>query len=283
MDNTTGISIRLPEMRTFTKALSLIFMMMTFTYLFARGVSPTSPYANSITNSISMAQAFPFMFAMLTIHYNNKARLWAERVMTYKTIYITGLLVLGICAVLTFNGIVQSYWWTWFSVGLIVAIILYTMTLLNVPSYDAFIIGAAVATIWRGVWELPYQIGMKLTYDAPHITGEVLNRLLNYEVIAEMPLIIGGGIILYYYHNKYKVLNINRYVLIFGALYMALTTLWFVTGFWVELSYNWQFGQWFAAREINYGAMATYKASKVALGLALAYIVKGATWSNRQA
>lgn len=255
------------------KLVSLIFMCLTFTYLFPRGLaSTTTTGASSITNAISLYQAIPLIIMSMLVEYNYKAKTIISKVVTKTNIYCIGYLILIAATILTLNGNPIFYWWTWFSFGLMIAVTLFTMSILNIPDTDAFLLGAGVATLWRGLWELPYQIGLKLIYDAPQISSPMLNSILKYEILAEMPLIIGGGLLIWFYASKYKLFNFNKYAVLFLALYIVATIYWFASGLWVEIHYNWEAEQWTAANNINYTAMATYKFSKVSLALGLIYL-----------
>lgn len=255
------------------KLFSLTFMCLTFAYLFPRGLATTTtPGVSSITNAISLYQAIPLIIISMFAEYNKTANKLINKIITRKNIYALSYLIISIVILLTLTGNTIFYWWTWFSFGLMIAITMFAMSIINIPSVDAFMLGAGIATLWRGFWEIPYQIGLKLIYDAPQISKPLLNSLIRYEIAAELPLIIGGVVLIWFYTSKHKLFNFNKHAVSFLLIYLVATILWFTNGLWVEIHYDWEASKWIAMDNINYSAMATYKFSKVALALGFVYL-----------
>jgi hypothetical protein len=260
-------------------AISIIigFMILTFVYLYPREIDNATPLAvGYYTNSISFYQSAIFLVIAFIMGYVSKFKALVDKICDRKLVIIGGYIILLVTIILTFTGHTICIWWTWFSFGLNIAIniLAYIFAKKRVSNGEAFIIGVAISAIWRGLWEIPYQMALKAIYDAPQIPTDQLWQMVRYEIGIELPLILGGILILWYYSWKYKNLyHYNYKVIVFGLLYLAATLYWIASGFSVEQIYDWVLKKWTNDSYIDYSAMAIYKFSKVALGLCCAYII----------
>lgn len=252
----------------------LLYMIYYCTFLFRRTV-PSNDDNALLTKTmflIAISQAVPFMILSIISIYNPDSKLivFLNKISNIKLITILGYPILFVMAIMPLFGHINGIWWTWTSMGLALAIILFTINIISnkVKPFDAICIGISISAIWQGLWELPYQFGLKLIYDAPFLTNEILRQNLIYEVAVELPLII-GGIFIFCMLNKYKVFNINRWTALFITLYLLGLIMWYAQGFWLDITYNWVEGHWQATEHWDRLSMFTYKSTKITLALTL--------------
>ncbi len=261
--------------------ICLCFMMLTITYLFRR-VLPYNTYDfqdfwHKNSSTLSMWQPIPFAFLMIIIAQWQKSKLifWLNRLCRKEVVYPICYTILALCAITTLAGNTTGFWWTWFSLGLLVATALlsYIFVQNKVTPVEAIIISCATSSLWRGIWEIPYQIGLKLYYDMPQpqVTAPILRHMIAYEIAIELMLILGGIIILLYYHWKYGILNFRSSLFKYGLLaYILLMASWYISGFWVDVYYDWTKLSWVYTEHWDKISMVIYKTSKVALALSIA-------------
>jgi len=261
--------------------ISAGYMVLTFTYLFRRHLHNNIAGLPIIEKFHALCQGvtIPLLLLMFLVsaYPNSRVVKWLNSISNKKLIYPIGYIILTTCVILTLTE-VRGLWWTWFSAGLIIAIILLVIASIGkeLMPIEKAIIAGGIASLWIGIWEIPYQIGLKLTYDAsfPQVTSELVNHMIAYEVMIELPLILGGFAILWYYQDKYgNIVKLNRYFILFIATYIALITAWYATGFWVDIHYDWGNSIWVYTNNFDKTSMAIYKASKVALALSLVALI----------
>ena len=261
--------------------VSLSFMATTIIYLFRRGLPDNVANNPLVSNlwALSLGQAIPFIFLMFIVTTFNKSKLvkWLNQICNKNAIYTIGIISLIACLTLTITE-VKGIWWTWMSMGIIIAttVLIVARTEKIIMPIESIILACGITSLWRGLWEIPYQFGLKLMYDLPQsqITTETVIQMLSYEVLAEIPLVLGGILIIWYYHDKYKgLITFNKYFVGFFSAYILLTILWFVLGFWVDIYYDWGELKWYYTSSFNKMAMFIYKSSKLAMILSFISLV----------
>lgn len=201
-----------------------------------------------------------------------RVRVWLDKFFHKQMVMSMGLFLLTMCLLLTYQQ-VAGWWWTWLTIGVQLCVLLLAYLVLErrVSPTEAVMIGIGLMGISIGLWEIPYQIGLKIYYEA-YLPTHVLVYNLRREILIELPFIAGGVMILWIYHKKYKLVNFNKWFWLFTGLTIGLYTYWFATGFWVEMTYDWVNYQWIQ-HPIDIVAKTIYRASKVTLALAMVSLV----------
>lgn len=198
-----------------------------------------------------------------------------DRICGKKVIIGGGLSLLSVCLILT--GLhVPGWWWTWLTVGVQVVTIMlvYLMLEHRIGYTKALIMGIALSGLAIGVWEIPYQIGLKLVYES-NLPSSIMFHNMAREVMIEFAFIIPAVIVLMLYNSKYGIVNFSRWFWLFLGLTVGLYVYWFASGFWVEMTYDWANYQW-VQHPVDVVAKTVYRASKVTLALAMVSLV----WKN---
>lgn len=187
---------------------------------------------------------------------------WWNRIINFRLVLVCGFAMLIATILLTVYGI-PGYWWMWQTLGLLVAAIILTVIILRgrINTGETVLTGGAFVCLACGLWEIPYQIGLKYIYDLPQIGMAEAIIWVRSEIAIELPFIMGGGAILLLQNYKYHFLNFNYWSLLLFGLAAGFYLAWFATGFWVDVSYNWDTHTWIQS-DPNAGAMLIYRASK---------------------
>lgn len=206
------------------------------------------------------------LIAIIDVYPRVKIRL--DNLLHKQVVIGTGLFLLAMCFLLTLQQ-APGWWWTWLTVGVQLCILLLAYLLLEkrTSPTEAVIIGIGLMGISIGLWEIPYQIGLKLFHEA-YLPAQVLMYNLRREILIELPFIAGGVAILWIYHRRYKLINFSKWFWLFLGLTTGLYAYWYLSGFWVEMTYDWINYEW-VQHPLDVVASTVYKASKVTLALAL--------------
>jgi len=152
-------------------------------------------------------------------------------------------------------------------------LLFYSLLYKRVPNMLALILCVGIMGVWTGVWELPYQIALKLMYDAPQIGLHETFRWIQWEIIVELPMAGCGLGIVAILGWQFKVIKFNKWFFIFMALYIGFMAYWILDGYWVDTHYNWDLGLWVQTDGFNKLHLFLSKASKVWFLLALISLV----------
>jgi hypothetical protein len=213
----------------------------------------------------------------------HKVRAFLDRIFNRNLVIVVALTTLFSCLLLT--GLhIGGLGWTWLTAGVQVSTILLAYLMLEGRVYpvEAMLIGIGLVGIAVGSWEIPYQVGLKLNYETALPHAVMMNNLKR-EVLIETPFIMGGIYILFLYKAK-NVIHFNRWFWLLLAATIGLYAYWFLSGFWVEMTYDWTSYQW-VQHPVDIVAKTVYRASKVTLALALLSLLlprKGETIESKR-
>ncbi len=200
-------------------------------------------------------------------------RLW-NALCHREMVIVAGYSLLAVCLQMAV-GRVYIVLWTWLSLGLLAVMVMLVVIVLEkrVAAGEAVIIGIAIASLWRGLWEIPFQAGQKYFYDLPQLSSTVVWEMFRSELTIVAPLVLGGLMTLAFYCYRYRELaSFNRWFLLLASLYVGTTIVWIFGDFWIEKVYNWSLYEW-SMSPSNYPSLVLYKSSKVFMALALVSIL----------
>ncbi len=174
-----------------------------------------------------------------------------------------------------------GWWWTWETLNLHILTVILVAYLVRdrLKAHDALILGAGMASLAAGVWEVVYQVEYYNAYNLAelqplHLVGQM--RYLG-------PMWFGGLLIFLYYHKAVAQWFLPGLVI---GLAFGVETLWYFTGFWTDIYFDFDVNAW-QYNEFNYWQFVLYKSSKsiLALGVVLLFVpqVKGARLEHRAA
>lgn len=266
---------------SFLIIFAAIYMVISF-------VSPTTRdffYWQARTGKEFVSIAFQLMFGITTfpliLELLNESfpiiKKTIDKLITANMVIYTIVFIMIMCLYFTAMRI-PGWWWTWLTIGLQLIVIAATALALKhkvSPSTWLFA-GIALMGINIGLWEIPYQIGLKLVWEN-YLPLRGLLMGMATEIIKELAFIVGGVILLAVLQEKYKILQFNKWFWIFLSATVILYILWFTTGFWVEMTYDWNTYEWIQ-HPVNYWAKLDYRLSKVTLTLAMISLV----WHNME-
>jgi len=210
----------------------------------------------------------PFIFLM---RFSKRFKAFMDYVLNRKLVIGAGMAVLFTCLLLTALHI-PGWWWTWMTFGVQIAIVVLAVTLLRgrASNAESFIIGVGLMGISIGLWEIPYQVGLKLMHEYKLYDHDYIMRNMLREILIEIPFILGGIYIMLIYGKWLKIVNFNKWFFLFITGCIALYTTWFLTGLWVEINWVVVDDKWvWVQNPLNLTAKTIYRASKVALALGL--------------
>lgn len=153
--------------------------------------------------------------------------------------------------------------WTWSTVGIhLMTVVLITVLLgKKIGSGRAFCLGTGFVFLIVGLWEIPYQYGMWKYYDLPQ--GYGIWSFYNQLRFMSPFVFFGLYIVAYILFMERKKLKYHKLVFIPLGYAVCSYLLWFATGFWCDIYFNWSINQW-VHNDPNYLAMMLYRTSKVA-------------------
>lgn len=260
-------------------SLLLVYMVLAFALPGARDFY----YWQTTSGRMAIRFLFEAMFGMtlyalafaVVMMVEPKTQAVLDRICNKKVVVVGGLSLLAVFLALT-GFHVPGWWWTWLTVGIQVAtiILVYLALERRIGYAKALITGVALSGLAIGVWEVPYQIGLKLVYES-NLPSSLMFANMRREILIEFAFIIPAVIILWYYHSQYKIINFNRWFYLCLSVTVGLYAYWFLSGFWVEMTYDWSNQQWIQ-HPVDVIAKTVYRASKVALALAMVSLV----WKN---
>jgi len=251
--------------------VSIGYMILTLLNYYRRPLEQPA-FTTKVIHELSIGIMIPFVLAMFIYNSypDSKFSKLLETVFKSSVVVPIGYLFLVYCLVAAHLDL-PYYLASWHSFGLVAAGVLLCTVLLRdrVKTVEGFIIGIAIVSLWRGMWEIPYQVIYRFFYDVPQIGMELSKKFIYSEIAIEVPLILGGIIVLWFYtgySGKYKNLfNISPLTIALYIIYVGLTVAWAAKGFWIDVWYDWSSGIWRSSADFDLSSMAIWKASKVAL------------------
>lgn len=208
------------------------------------------------------------------------SRVW-NCLFNYSHVLLVGSALVAACFLLSLAR-VPGFWWTWFTMGLYIGAVVAAVVLLDgkVSSGVAVIIGVGLVSLTIGLWEIPYQIGLKLQYDAPQIGTELAWAWIKSEITLEMGFIVGGAGLVFGVGSYLKCIRWSWITTGLFAIAVAFYVIWFATGFWVDVYYKWVDNIWVQSAP-NTAAMMVYRVSKAATMLGFLSLLNGGTSHER--
>jgi len=144
----------------------------------------------------------------------------------------------------------------------------------KMPNVYGFILAFGVMGIWTGVWEIPYQTLLRITYEVPQIGNQAFVRI-GWEWAIEI-LTAGYGLyILVTLGKRFGVIRVGRAFWVFLVLCVGAFVYWGVTGYWCDDYYDWGLKEWVMTPGFDAAALFAAKASKTFFLLALLSLVRG--------
>jgi hypothetical protein len=242
----------------------------------------TQEEVNFVSNIHGLAMGIPFYCLMIVYFYiwfpKTKLSKFLDKITSPK-ILVLFYFVLVIFAIISFLLKSAAPLGTWTSAGLVFSSLLMCTVLLKdkIPNFLVLAIAVGITGMWIGFWEIPYQAGLKLIYDMPQVGTETAIRWIFWEILVEAPMCGCGLWIIIELNKKYHFVILNKTFLILLIVYVALITAWFLTGFWVDVWYDWKNNLWVQTTNWDKASMFIYKASKSVLLLALISLI----WNKR--
>lgn len=190
-----------------------------------------------------------------------------NRVISFKFIAVVIYLVIVSTLILHILK-VPGLWWTWTTIGLHIITVLIAPFLLAkyLTKVEAILLASGCVFFIMGIWEIIYQYGLYTVYDIPQGQSNAnfitqINFMLPFSLIGLMIVAI--------------IVWNNKQLITFKILPLALTgytalafILWFATGFWCDIVYDWSKMAWYQT-DANIWSMMLYRSSKVSANLAL--------------
>ncbi len=261
-----------------------IFAFLTFILPIRRPIMEgiTTELKGVVDNLFDLMPFIP-IFAMILIYYQHRygqsilGRL-ADRLANIRVWYYIGMVIMPL-SIIMFILKVPGVWWTWSTLGLHLA----TMILLagflrdRLRPASALLVAGAIISLAAGSWEMVYQIGLYIVYYRPEGVG--MHGLAG-AILFIYPMALGGIAVMLQIYLRHPSTGSSRSIAPkFNRWSVALLTfsilgliMWHVTGFWVDVLYNLDTKEIYYQEGLNYASMLSYKSSKVALGLGLAFL-----------
>jgi hypothetical protein len=233
---------------------------------------------NLLSNIHGLSMGIPFYFVMLMyiIFYLPNLRLfnWLDKIINIKlvsSLAITAIVICFICFLIKVPASLGS--WTTIAIVCTGMLWFYSILQNKLRNILAFTCAIGIMGIWIGIWEVPYQTALKLVYDLPQVGSAIAFQWIVWEWVIEVPMAGCGLWILVELNRKYKIIHFNKWFWIFIGIYAVLIAYWIISGFWVDVWYDWTLHKWIQTPEFNKLMMFVYKTSKVMMILALASLI----------
>ena len=182
--------------------------------------------------------------------------------------------VIVLCIILTFTN-APFVFGSWPSLATVFAffMLFVSFTYGRLPNIMMLFCFIGLLGTWTGIWELPYQIALKLNYDAPQIGLHEAYRFIQWEFIVELPVAGCGLCILAFMQVKYHILKFSKWFWVYFLMSVLFIWYWMYDGFWVDTHYDWTLKQWVQTDGFNKLHLFLSKASKVWYLLALISLI----------
>lgn len=255
-------------------AIPCLYLLLSFLIPIARPFSQewqtTMPLTlRSLLSSLFISiSLLAFVLLAIARKYNKIANV-LNIIANEKIVYSFSLIFITLALALTAinNG---GLWFTPISLGVQTCTVLIVYILLKgrMQKYESIITGVAVSCLAMGLWEIPYQIGYVLkTYPQ-----EITMQKIYYEIMLQAPLIIGSIAILAVINKHYNNIKLNRLAAVLLFITVGLYASWFLTGFKLDILYDWNANQYIAGNE-DYLTKILHRGSKVTLALGIIGVV----------
>jgi hypothetical protein len=233
---------------------------------------------NSLSNIHGLSMGIPFYFIILMyiIFYFPNLGLfnWLDKIINIKLVSSLAIIAIVICFICFLIKVPASLG-SWTTIATVCAGMLWFYSILQskLRNILAFTCAIGIMGIWIGIWEIPYQTALKLVYDMPQVGSAIAIQWIVWEWVIEVPMAGCGLWILVELNRKYKIVTINKWFWIFLGIYVILIAYWIISGFWVDVWYDWTLHKWIQTPEFSKLMMFVYKTSKVMMMLALVSLV----------
>jgi hypothetical protein len=103
------------------------------------------------------------------------------------------------------------------------------------PVGQALVLAIGMASFVIGIWEMPFRFIAYYHYGTSYWPAA---PFLTYGVLQEMPNVLGGAFIIWFYNRRYHLLHMSINLAIFSVLFVASWIVWVSMGFWLDPIYN---------------------------------------------
>jgi hypothetical protein len=187
------------------------------------------------------------------------------------------LLYIGVflCLALTVLK-VPGLGWTWMTVGLMFLLLIAVLSSSRMSKGEAFVLGIGIMSFAMGAWEIPFRIIAYHFYGSQYWPAL---PFLTIGITAEIPNLLGGLFIMWFYNRKYRLLHFNLQFWTCLAVYCVLWAVWIGMGFWMDPVWNGQAIVYNPTTSTSYFQNMAYKGTKVFLNFLLLFGFAGLTHS----
>ena len=174
---------------------------------------------------------------------------------------------------------VPGIWWSWASFGLMASMMSLLIALLEskMPKGEALVLAVGTFSFVDGLWEIPYQ-WLNAIYGG--LKGTQLHMTISHETLIQIPILLGGLFIIWFYTKKYRLYHFSGTSVLFLLLYFSAWAFWIGMGFYLDWIYNGQ--QWVYNTPVSttYVQSIAAKGSKVLLNFTMLSVLGGFTLNH---
>ncbi len=186
---------------------------------------------------------------------------WATTVVLATFVVLTALKVPGL-------------WWTWQTLGLHIGTVSLGCYILRnyMPPLRAILLSGGLVLIAMSSWEIVYQYGLWYHNDLPQ-NIPIVHFINQFQFLKWFGLAGLAIVLLSAYPNSLRVRGLTILML---NLTIFMLTIWFATGFWLDIKYDWSTFTWYQTESeptVAALAMGVYRSSKVFLNLAMLSLI----------
>ncbi len=263
----------------------IAFAVLSFTLPVRRPIMNEMSGLNdgAVMNYVFKVMPFLPVLAMVVIYqqYRYSRALifrWADKLADIRFLHALALIFMPI-ALLLFALQIPGGWWTWSTLGLHLATTVLLAGLLRdrLPPLSALLAAGSIVALGAGLWEMMYQASMFTVYYAPQGASP---KGLAFAVLFIHPMVLGGiAVVLQLWFRRPSphrfgsiAPRLSKPVVATFSLFLLGLIAWHITGFWVDVLYDFGAEKILYQGDINYWSMFAYRSTKVTLGLSLAFL-----------
>lgn len=270
----------MPQLKTFydnnvSKYIGLIFIVLSGFMLYRRNLLYTNTAPSDFDTVVYYIRLwFPCGLIPLAIIPNRFLK-WLLPLFSNKTVVTVCYVAIMIVTILfIFKIAVPTGIWTSYYFVFGGLLLVYSMMRKYTGDIQAFLLGVGLVCMMVGIWEIPYQWGMKLINDAPQLGRDVAINMAWCETIKELPTILGGAILVVVVNIKNKILSVKPITVLLLLMYIYMVIYLVCSGFWTDLWYDWSSYSWVSSQHFDVLSMFLIKGSKAILLLFFISLLK---------
>ena len=229
--------------------------------------------AGTFEMMMKLSKLFPFAFMTFWLFYELKIIRWGW----WPNLKVVNTIAISLLVVIIGLRIAQvpGAWWTWISVGNVIALwaLGYNLFYSRIPRDRLFFMSVAAAFFLVGFWETIYQV---TNWSTIYWGWYGYNTLIK-EIMIEIPFIAPALLIFPTYHLFKKNWKSNPLVPTMIIFFIALWGIWLSMGYWVDIYHKPIEDEWVYSEGTALGLLQLQlsKLSKVVLGICLLSVIGG--------